>query len=138
MGPRHYWRGSECRSWPLIADSEPRQSWRGPCSDSRFRASQLAGMRLDLPNRIRDLIHVFVRSEQHGLREPDPLATQLVVGGAMIALGIGRQYLARIQLLPAARRERVGEERLLVQRRVTRGAGHSPRPPPPEKPRPPP
>src|SRR5207237_284859 len=79
-------------------------------------AGQFVRMLFDLPNGFGDLVHIAAGTEQLGLCEPHSFAAQAIVGRALVALLPVIQKLFAVDFLVAARRERVSQERLLVQR----------------------
>jgi hypothetical protein len=77
---------------------------------------------LNLTDPSGDLIHVFARPEQHGLRKPNGFFAELVIDRAVVVLNPLGELAIRIDGAVGARIEGLLEERLLVERRVTAGA----------------
>src|SRR5207244_196948 len=103
----------------------PSRCWRGPRPPARARWPGRApssglreprGVGAHLARRLRDLVHVAARTEQHRLPEPHRLAAEPVVLRALAPLAPVRERALAVDPPEAAAGERVLEEGLLVQR----------------------
>src|SRR5438477_12965357 len=84
---------------------------------SGFR--ELSRIALDLLDGRHYVFHVLARPEQHGLRQPDCLGTEPVVSRAAITLVPLRDCFSAVNALKPAGLQRVLEQRLFVQWRIS-------------------
>src|SRR5215467_7518512 len=88
-------------------------------SCQRFESRQFVGVRLYFANGFGYLVHVTATGQQHSLGKPNALLAKLIVCRARDPVPVSGERALIINPSKRARRQRVIQKRLLIQRRVS-------------------